>query len=109
MCQRGSEARHGLLFRKQALDRVIKVQRHHDPIACHRNYALQLREVLPSRVGQMAGGTMFGGSGFAFAPDGTLLATTSAEASLRIVELDPALSRRRKRRYPCYLSEAVLF
>jgi len=61
-----------------------------------------------SRVGQVDGGPLFGGPGFAFAPDGSLLATTSAETSLRVLELDAGLSRRQKRRYPCYLSEPVL-
>jgi N-carbamoylputrescine amidase len=61
-----------------------------------------------SRVGQTEGGPLFEGRGFAFAPDGSLLATTSPEMSLRILELDGGLSRRQKRHYPCYLSEPVL-
>lgn len=61
-----------------------------------------------SRVGQTGNGPEFGGRGFAFGPDGQLLAATSPEAALRVVEIDTALARRQKRRYPCYLAEPAL-
>ncbi len=60
-----------------------------------------------SRVGQIGHGPEFGGRGFAYAPDGTLLAATSPERPLRVLEIDPGLSRRQKCRYPCYLTDPI--
>lgn len=57
------------------------------------------------RAGAVAGPT-FGGRGFAFAPDGGLLAKTSAAESMKIVDLEAAAARRQKAEYPCYVADA---
>lgn len=59
--------------------------------------------VSSSRVGQTGHGPEFGGRGFAYAPDGSPMAVTSPESTLRVVDIDPGASRRQKCRYPCYL------
>jgi N-carbamoylputrescine amidase len=56
-----------------------------------------------NRVGRSAHSPDFGGHGFAYAPDGSLLAETSAERSLLAIDLDPATARRQKSEYPCYV------
>ncbi|WP_428031697.1 carbon-nitrogen hydrolase family protein [Ancylobacter sp.] len=61
--------------------------------------------VSSNRAGRAGNNPEFGGPGFAFAPDGGLLAKTSAEESLVVVEIDARLARRQKCRYPCYLTE----
>jgi N-carbamoylputrescine amidase len=58
-----------------------------------------------NRVGNSAGGTHFGGGGYAYAPEGRLLAVTSAAAPLQIFELDPQISAAAQREYPCYVPE----
>ena len=62
--------------------------------------------VSSNRSGHPSGGPEFGGCGFAFAPDGTLLAMTSDDNPLLTIELDVGLSRRQKSEYPCYVREA---
>lgn len=47
----------------------------------------------------------FGGDGFAYAPDGTLLTATSAESWLAVIETDFREVDRQKQSYPCYVSE----
>ena len=61
--------------------------------------------VSSSRVGQNGYGPEFGGRGFAYGPDGTLLAETSRAKTLHVIDIDPAVSRRQKCRYPCYLTD----
>lgn len=61
--------------------------------------------VSSNRVGAAAGSPEFGGRGLAFAPDGTLLAETSADALLVVIDLDPDVARRQKAEYPCYVAE----
>jgi N-carbamoylputrescine amidase len=61
--------------------------------------------VSSNRVGATAGSPEFGGRGLAFAPDGTLLAETSADAPLVVIELAPEIARRQKAEYPCYVVE----
>lgn len=58
-----------------------------------------------NRVGNSVGGTHFGGGGYAYAPEGRLLAVTSAAAPLQIFELDPQISAAAQREYPCYVPE----
>lgn len=59
--------------------------------------------VVSSNRNSRRDGGVFGGTGFAFAPDGELLATTDAANSLRIVEIDPERSIRQRKEYPCYV------
>jgi N-carbamoylputrescine amidase len=57
------------------------------------------------RVGRIGDGPDFGGLGFAYGPEGALLATTAPGRSVCVIEIDAAVSRRQKSRYPCYLEE----
>ncbi|MBZ9891502.1 carbon-nitrogen hydrolase family protein [Mesorhizobium sp. BR1-1-3] len=50
-------------------------------------------------------GPLFGGRGFAFAPGGRLLATTSSDRPIVTIELDAARSSRAQADYPCYVTE----
>lgn len=61
--------------------------------------------VSSNRVGRSKGGTVFGGGGFAFAPGGKLLAVTTAVNFVQALELDPEISVRARREYPCYVPE----
>lgn len=61
--------------------------------------------VSSNRVGPAAGGTLFGGGGFAYAPGARLLAVTSPTDSVQTFELDPVLAAAAQREYPCYVSE----
>ena len=59
--------------------------------------------VSSNRSGRTRDGVIFGGSGFAFAPDGELLATTDTANPLCIIEIDPERSARQRGEYPCYV------
>lgn len=59
-----------------------------------------------NRAGRAGNNPEFGGPGFAFAPDGGLIATTSPEESIVVVDIDASVSRRQRCRYPCYLGES---
>jgi N-carbamoylputrescine amidase len=61
--------------------------------------------VSSNRAGPCEGGPNFGGIGFAYGPNAGLLAQTSVEDTLALIELDPALSRKQKTEYPCYVTE----
>jgi N-carbamoylputrescine amidase len=61
--------------------------------------------VSANRVGRSKGGTRFGGGGFAYAPHGHLLATTTAANPVQILELDAKVSALAQRAYPCYVPE----
>lgn len=50
--------------------------------------------VSSNRVGRSRNGTVFGGTGFAFAPDGTFLAATDPSNPLQIIEIDPERAAR---------------
>jgi len=63
--------------------------------------------VSSNRTGSSGDGATFGGRGFAFAPDGALIAETSAETHLVVIDLDREVSRRQKGEYPCYVPEGV--
>ncbi len=61
--------------------------------------------VSSNRVGQSSGGTQFGGGGFAYAPQGRLLAVTTATYPVQTVDLNPEISASARREYPCYVDE----
>ena len=61
--------------------------------------------VSSNRIGRSRGGTQFGGGGFAYAPQGQLLAVTSASNPLGMLELDPTKSASAQSDYPCYVPE----
>ena len=61
--------------------------------------------VSSNRVGCSKGGTQFGGGGFAYAPQGRLLAVTSATNPLSTLELDLRMSTFAQDAYPCYVPE----
>lgn len=61
--------------------------------------------VSSNRAGTGAGGIKFGGVGFAFAPDGTLIAETSADHPVATFDLDVGWVRRQQKEYPCYVKE----
>ncbi|MEO5868059.1 MAG: carbon-nitrogen hydrolase family protein [Sphingomonas sp.] len=47
----------------------------------------------------------FGGGGFAYAPDGTLLTATGPDERLAVFELDSGNADRQQHAYPCYVAE----
>ncbi|MEO9337957.1 carbon-nitrogen hydrolase family protein [Mesorhizobium sp. SB112] len=61
--------------------------------------------VSSNRSGQSQPGPLFGGNGMAFAPDGTLIAATSAESSIATISIDTNATARQKKEYPCYVPE----
>ena len=61
--------------------------------------------VSSNRIGKSRSGTQFGGGGFAYAPQGRLLAVTDPANPLRALELDPQESSRAQCDYPCYVPE----
>jgi N-carbamoylputrescine amidase len=61
--------------------------------------------VSSNRTGRSSRGTQFGGGGFAYAPQGRLLAVTSPANPLGTVELDTEISASAQRDYPCYVAE----
>lgn len=61
--------------------------------------------VSSNRSGQSSGGTQFGGSGFAYAPQGRLLSVTTSTEPLQTIDLDPKIATSAQRAYPCYVPE----
>lgn len=61
--------------------------------------------VSSNRIGRSRGGTEFGGGGFAYAPQGRLLAVTSRANPVRTLDLDPKETASAQRAYPCYVPE----
>ena len=61
--------------------------------------------VSSNRVSRSKGGTVFGGGGFAYAPQGRLLAVTTPANPVQTLELDPTIAKFAKRAYPCYVPE----
>jgi len=59
--------------------------------------------VSSNRVGRTREGVTFGGAGFAYHPDGSLLAVTTADDPLLVIDIDPAVSVRQRCSYPCYV------
>ena len=58
-----------------------------------------------NRVGLSKSGTRFGGGGFAYAPQGSLLAETTQVNPMQTIELDPKIVTSAQRDYPCYVPE----
>ncbi len=58
-----------------------------------------------NRVGTTQANQTFGGTAFAFAPDGELLARSSEGQSLLVVDIDPARARAQQLLYPCNVEE----
>jgi N-carbamoylputrescine amidase len=58
-----------------------------------------------SRIGVSSRGTHFGGGGFAYAPQGRLLAVTTPANPVQTFELDPRMPAIAQRSYPCYVPE----
>jgi N-carbamoylputrescine amidase len=58
-----------------------------------------------NRIGSGSGGPTFGGGGYAFAPDGSLLSESSEERSIVVFDLDKAVADKQKTRYPVYVVE----
>lgn len=61
--------------------------------------------VSANRTGRSNTGTLFGGGGFAYAPQGRFLAETNSTNPMRSIDLDPALPGFAQRAYPCYVPE----
>ena len=61
--------------------------------------------VSSNRTGRSKGGTEFGGGGFAYAPQGKLLAVTNASEPLKTFELDSEQVVSAQSSYPCYVPE----
>lgn len=57
------------------------------------------------RAGRSGGGTHFGGGGFAYAPQGRLLAVTTPANPVQTFNLDPEMPASAQRAYPCYVPE----
>ena len=61
--------------------------------------------VSSNRSGHAKGGTEFGGGGFAYAPQGKLLAQTNSGDTVKTFELDPEQVISAQSSYPCYVPE----
>jgi len=61
--------------------------------------------VSSNRFGRGEGGTEFGGGGFAFGPQGRLLAITAPAQPIQTFDLDPRVAESAQRDYPCYVQE----
>jgi N-carbamoylputrescine amidase len=61
--------------------------------------------VSSNRVGRSNSGKHFGGGGFAYAPQGRLLALTTPANLLQTFDLDLKLSAAAQQSYPCYVPE----
>lgn len=64
--------------------------------------------VSSNRAGQASPELTFGGRGFAFAPDGSLIKETSAEEPVVAFDLDPDRSAEQQAQYPCYVPEVEI-
>lgn len=61
--------------------------------------------VSSNRVGSSPTGPTFGGGGFAYRPDGSLIAATTPTDTLLVADVDPGVSSRQRADYPCYVAE----
>ena len=64
--------------------------------------------VSSNRVGFSAGAIQFGGSGFAYAPQGRLLNATDHTHPIQTLDLDLELTGMAQRGYPCYVSDSPM-
>jgi N-carbamoylputrescine amidase len=64
--------------------------------------------VSSNRFGSISGGPAFGGGGYAFAPDGSLLSESNEDRSIVVIDLDKLLAEEQKSRYPVYVTEKLL-
>jgi N-carbamoylputrescine amidase len=58
-----------------------------------------------NRVGAASPQLVFGGRGFCIAPDGSVIAETSAAQPVVVFEIDLEVSAAQQRQYPCYVEE----
>ena len=58
-----------------------------------------------NRIGSSPTGPAFGGGGFAYRPDGSLMATTTPADTLIVADIEPEVSARQRGAYPCYVTE----
>ena len=61
--------------------------------------------VSSNRVGSSPISPVFGGGGFAYGPDGSLIAATTSTDPLLVVNVDPEVSTHQRSAYPCYVAE----
>ena len=64
--------------------------------------------VSSNRVGSSYGGPTFGGGGYAFAPDGSMLCESSEGLSIAVFTLDRRRAEEQKSQYPVYVEEQLL-
>ena len=64
--------------------------------------------VSSNRVGSSSGEPTFGGGGYAFAPDGSLLCESHGERSIAVFTLDKQRAEKQKSQYPVYVEERLL-
>jgi N-carbamoylputrescine amidase len=64
--------------------------------------------VSSNRIGSNSGGPTFGGGGYAFAPDGSLLCESDEGLSITVFSLDKQRAEEQKGHYPVYVEERVL-
>ena len=65
--------------------------------------------VSSNRVGKVDKDLTFGGIGFAFAPDGSLLSETSADCPVMSFHLDIQRVAEQQKQYPCYVREKATY
>jgi N-carbamoylputrescine amidase len=63
--------------------------------------------VSSNRVGPSGDGVMFGGVGFAYHPDGSLLAVTTPAQPLLVIDVEPEISAKQRASYPCSVFEPI--
>jgi N-carbamoylputrescine amidase len=61
--------------------------------------------VSSNRVGKFDEDLIFGGKGFAFAPDGSLISETSSDKPVVSIDLDFDFIKDQQKKYPCYVRE----
>lgn len=64
--------------------------------------------VSANRVGKCGDELTFGGKGFAFSPDGSLISETSSDNPVVSFDLDFGFVENQQKQYPCYVREIGL-